>query len=108
MKTKTHTLSNGLTVVLEENHSSPVLSFNALFKVGSADETDAEAGISHFIEHMLFKGTQNRKVGDIARDVESAGGEINAYTSYDQTVYYINMSKLFGDKGLEILADAIT
>ncbi|MDZ4225112.1 MAG: pitrilysin family protein [bacterium] len=108
MKAKIITLPNGLTVVLEENHSAPVLSFNALVKVGSADETDAEAGISHFIEHMLFKGTKNRKVGDIARDVEMAGGEINAYTSYDQTVYYINMSKRFGDKGLEILADAVT
>ncbi|MDO8526874.1 MAG: pitrilysin family protein [Deltaproteobacteria bacterium] len=107
MKPKLHTLSNGMQVVLEENHVAPVLSFNALVKVGSADETDAEAGISHLIEHMLFKGTKRRKVGDIARDVEAAGGEINAYTSFDQTVYYINMAKRFGDKGLDILADAI-
>ncbi|OGQ05278.1 MAG: hypothetical protein A3F82_01350 [Deltaproteobacteria bacterium RIFCSPLOWO2_12_FULL_44_12] len=107
MKPKLYTLSNGFRVVLEENHSAPVLSLNTLVCVGSADETDEEAGLCHLIEHMLFKGTPTRKVGEIARDVEGAGGEINAYTSFDQTVYYINMAKRFGDKGLEILADAV-
>lgn len=107
MKPKLYTLDNGLRVVLEENHTAPVLSLQAMVTVGSADETDDEAGISHVIEHMLFKGTRNRKVGEIARDVESAGGDINAYTSFDQTVFYINMAKRFADKGLEILADAV-
>ncbi len=107
MKTTTHTLSNGLQLLLEEEHSAPVISINILIKVGSAMETDAEAGISHFIEHMLFKGTPNRAVGRIARDVEAAGGDINAYTSFDQTVYYINMASRFADDGLAILADAV-
>lgn len=107
MKPTLHTLPGGLTVVLEENHTAPVVALNVLVKAGSADETDAQAGICHVIEHMLFKGTNKRKTGEIARDVESAGGEINAYTSFDQTVYYINMASRFLDEGLDILADAV-
>lgn len=102
-----HTLPNGLTVLLEENHSAPVISLNVLVKVGSAMEVGPEAGICHFIEHMLFKGTPTRPVGRIARDVEAAGGEINAYTSFDHTVYYINMASRYADEGLKILADAV-
>jgi len=102
-----HTLPNGLQVLLLEKRTAPVLSFSALVRVGSADENDSEAGLSHVIEHMLFKGTPSRSVGAIASEVEGAGGDINAYTSFDQTVYYINMASRFSDKGLEILADAI-
>lgn len=102
-----HTLPNGFTVLLEENHSAPVISLNVLVKVGSAMEENAHAGICHFIEHMLFKGTPTRAVGAIARDVEAAGGEINAYTSFDHTVYYINMASRYAKTGLEILADAV-
>lgn len=100
-------LKNGMQVLLEENHAAKVVSFNALVKVGSADESDNEAGICHVIEHMLFKGTPTRPAGTIARDIEAAGGEINAYTSIDQTVFYINMAKRYADRGLEVLADAI-
>ena len=107
MTLQQHTLDNGLTVILEENHSAPVVSMNIAVKVGSAMETDAEAGISHFIEHILFKGTPTRAVGQIAHDVEAAGGDINAYTSFDQTVYYINMASRFANEGLDILCDAI-
>lgn len=107
MPIKTFTLDNGMQVLLEENHASKVVSFQALVKVGSANETDDEAGICHAIEHMLFKGTPTRPTGTIARDVEAAGGDINAYTSIDQTVFYINMATRFADRGLEILADAV-
>ncbi|MFH1829800.1 MAG: pitrilysin family protein [Pseudomonadota bacterium] len=107
MSIKTFTLDNGMQVLLEENHAAKVVSFQALVKVGSANETDKEAGICHVIEHMLFKGTPTRPTGTIARDVEAAGGDINAYTSIDQTVYYINMATRFADKGLAILADAV-
>jgi len=107
MAIKTFTLDNGMQVLLEENHAAKVVSFQALVKVGSADETDEEAGLCHVIEHMLFKGTPTRPTGTIARDVEAAGGDINAYTSLDQTVFYINMATQFADRGLEILADAI-
>ena len=107
MTVKTFQLDNGMKVLLEENRSAPVISFNALVKVGSAFETDAEAGMCHVIEHMMFKGTPTRAVGAIAREIEAAGGEINAYTSFDQTVYFINMATRFADRGLAILADAL-
>ncbi len=102
-----HTLSNNMNVLLCESHTAPVSSFNVLVCAGSAIETNAEAGLCHVIEHMIFKGTPTRAVGAIARDIEAAGGEVNAYTSFDQTVFYINMASRFADKGLEILSDAV-
>ena len=107
MSIESYMLDNGMHVVLEENRTSKVVSFSAVVKVGSAFETDKQAGISHVIEHMLFKGTPSRPTGTIAAEVEAAGGEINAYTSLDQTVFYINMASRYGDKGLSILADAV-
>lgn len=107
MPIQTFTLKNGMQVLLEENHAVKVVSFQALVKVGSANESVSEAGICHVIEHMLFKGTPTRPTGTIARDIEAAGGDINAYTSIDQTVFYINMAMRFADRGLAILADAI-
>ena len=100
-------LDNGLTVILRENHSAPVVAFQIWVGVGSADELSSEAGLAHVHEHMLFKGTPTRGVGEIAREVELAGGEINAWTSFDQTVYHIVMSSRLFDKGLGILSDAI-
>lgn len=107
MARKEFKLKNGMHVLLEENHNAKVVSFTALVNVGSVDETDDEAGICHVIEHMLFKGTPKRPEGTIAMEVEAAGGDMNAYTSLDQTVYYINMATRFAAKGLEILADAV-
>ncbi|HPD60680.1 MAG TPA: pitrilysin family protein [Thermodesulfobacteriota bacterium] len=102
-----HTLDNGLTVILKENHASSLVCFQMWIKVGSADEQDDEAGITHLIEHMLFKGTAKRKVGEIAREVETAGGEINAFTSYDETVFYLVIPSRYFSSGLDIMADAI-
>lgn len=100
------TLQNGLRVILDENHSSPVAALQLWVKVGSADESDEEAGICHFIEHMLFKGTERRKAR-IAGEIESLGGNFNAYTSYDQTVYHIVIASRYVDAGLDVLADAV-
>ena len=102
-----YTLDNGLTVILKENHTAPLVAFQMWIKVGSADEQDDEAGITHLIEHMLFKGTAKRKVGEIAREVETAGGDINAFTSYDQTVFYLIIPNRYFSSGLDIMADAI-
>ena len=74
MSIYTYTIDNGMKVVLEENRTSPVISFNALINVGSACEIEGEEGISHVIEHMLFKGTPTMPVGAIAKEVEAAGG----------------------------------
>jgi zinc protease len=100
-------LENGLTVVLQENHAAKVVAFQAWVAVGSADEPAELAGIAHVFEHMLFKGTARRGVGQIAQEVEAAGGEINAWTSFDQTVYHLVMASRFFDTGLDILADAL-
>ncbi len=102
-----YTLDNGLTVVLQENHAAPVVAMYVWVKVGSANETDQEAGIAHVHEHMLFKGTERRGVGEIAREVESSGGDINAFTSWDHTVYYLVLASRFFSTGVDILADAI-
>lgn len=99
-------LSNGLRVILLESHAAPVVSINLWANIGSVNETDAEAGLCHLIEHMLFKGTGRRPVGQIAKEVEAAGGDMNAYTSFDETVFYINMSSKKIAVGLDILADA--
>lgn len=100
-------LPNGLTVVLEENHAAPVAAFQLWVKVGSADEAPDEVGLAHLHEHMLFKGTKRRSPGEIARSVEAHGGEINAWTSFDQTVYHVVMASRFAREGLDVLADAI-
>lgn len=98
-------LKNGLSVLLIENHKSPVVSVQMWVKTGSADETRGEEGISHFIEHLVFKGTDKFKVGEIASTVEASGGELNAYTSFDQTVFYVNISREFADVGLDVISE---
>src|SRR5512139_3621672 len=100
-------LDNGLTVLFEEQHAARVVAFQVWVNVGSADERPDQAGLAHLHEHMLFKGTARRGPGEIARDVEAHGGEINAWTSFDQTVYHIVMASQFAREGLDILADSI-
>lgn len=102
---KKYQLKNGMKVVLVESHKSPVLSIQMWVKTGSADEKKGEEGISHFIEHLVFKGTRRFKVGEIAATVEGAGGELNAYTSFDQTVFYVTISKEFQKAGLEVISE---
>ncbi|HVY55599.1 MAG TPA: insulinase family protein, partial [Thermodesulfobacteriota bacterium] len=76
-------LANGMTIILEENHSAPVVAVNVWVKTGSACEEEGEYGLAHVHEHMVFKGTQKRAVGEIARVIEGSGGDINAFTSFD-------------------------
>ncbi|MDY6856782.1 MAG: pitrilysin family protein [Thermodesulfobacteriota bacterium] len=104
---KRYTLENGITVILRENHSAPVAAINVWVNVGSGDETNENAGISHVVEHMLFKGTKKRVPGEMAYEVESSGGEINAFTSFDQTVYHIVIASRFFDLALDALSDAV-
>jgi zinc protease len=102
---KKYQLKNGLKVLLVESHKSPVLSIQMWVKTGSADEKKGEEGISHFIEHLVFKGTRKYRVGEIAATVEAAGGELNAYTSFDQTVFYVTISKQFQKVGLDVISE---
>ena len=102
-----YSLANGLKVILIENHRAPVVSMLVWIKAGSASEGPGEHGLAHLIEHMLFKGTGRRGPGQVAREVESSGGHINAYTSFDQTVYYIDMASRFTARGLDVLSDMV-
>lgn len=100
-------LENGLDVLVNEDHARKVAALQLWVKVGSADEQSAERGISHLIEHMAFKGTERRGVGAIAAEVEALGGDINAYTSWDETVFHITVPSSATDEGLDILLDAV-
>lgn len=102
-----HTLSNGLTILSIPSHQAPVVSLQGWIRFGSADETDDIAGVAHLFEHLLFKGTKTRAVGQIAKDVEGLGGDLNAYTTYDHTVMHMTLPAKAFEKGLEILADAL-
>lgn len=101
---KNFQLKNGMKVLLVESHKSPVVSIQMWVKTGSADEQKNEEGISHFIEHLVFKGTEKYGVGEIASIVEGSGGELNAYTSFDQTVFYVTISKQFMGTGLDVIS----
>ncbi|MGE0761924.1 MAG: M16 family metallopeptidase [Bdellovibrionales bacterium] len=98
-------LKNGLTVLLVESHKSPVVSVQMWVRTGSADEAAKLRGISHFIEHLVFKGSKKFGVGEIAATVEGSGGELNAYTSFDQTVFYVTISRQYLDTGLEVISE---
>ena len=102
------TLPNGLTIIVKEDRSAPVASLQAWCGTGSIHEGKwMGAGLSHILEHMLFKGTETRKAGDIARQIQDQGGMINAYTSFDRTVYWIDVPSSGAMGALDILADAM-
>jgi zinc protease len=100
-------MESGLKVILKENKTAPVVVLQIWVKIGSADESDEEAGRYHFIEHMFFKGTEKRKVHEGAKEIESLRGIIDAYTFCDQTVYHVTLSSRYADFGRDILSDAI-
>src|SRR5678809_104724 len=101
-------LPNGLTIIVQEDRSAPVASVQAWCATGSIDE-DAHlgAGLSHILEHMLFKGTKTRSTNQIAQKIQDVGGYINAYTSFDRTVFWIDVPKDGALTALDILADAM-
>lgn len=102
-----HTLANGLQVALLEDHSAPVVALQTWVRFGSADEAPEVAGIAHVFEHMLFKGTERFPHGEIAALIEGAGGTVNAWTSYDETVYHVTLASRFWETGFDVLSDAV-
>jgi len=100
-------LKNGLTVLIKENHNSPIAAIFSYVKAGYFNESDRLAGISHLIEHMFFKGTRKRGVGHIACETKSLGGYLNASTIYDHTLYYTVLPSQNYIQGLDIQADAL-
>ncbi len=102
--TKT-TLDNGLTVILKEMHHAPVISFMVWYRVGSRNEQPGHTGISHWVEHMMFKGTPDYPGGDLDRLVSREGGYWNAFTWLDYTAYYETMPAGRIDLALRLEAD---
>jgi zinc protease len=100
-------LGNGLTVILAENHEAPVAAFQVWVRAGSIYEGPSEYGITHLIEHMIFKGTPRRPAGEMAGQIEALGGEVNAYTTFDHTNYFVVASSTEAPQALDILADAV-
>ena len=99
-------LPNGLTIIVREDRSAPVVSAQAWCATGSINEGSwIGAGLSHVLEHMLFKGTSSRGVGRIDQEVQDLGGYMNAYTSFDRTVYWINSPKEGARTIVDILCD---
>src|ERR687883_2149105 len=99
-------LPNGLTVLLRRDDSAPVVAIVTYVKAGYFDETDDIVGIAHVLEHMYFKGTPSRGVGEIAKQTKAVGGSLNAATIYDHTSYYTVLPASGFRQGLEVQADA--
>ncbi len=99
-------LDSGLRTVIQESRGAPVAAFQIWFHAGGFDELEDERGLAHLHEHMLFKGTPSHGVGEIPSAIEFAGGQINAWTSHDQTVYHVTLPAHAWREGLAVLADA--
>ena len=103
---KLTTLDHGLVIIVREDHNAPVVSAQAWAMAGSVHEGAwLGAGLSHVLEHMLFKGTTTRAGSRIDQEVQEAGGYMNAYTSFDRTVYHIDVPNTGAVKAIDILCD---
>ena len=105
---QTTRLPSGLTIVTERMDRVETVSFGAYVATGSRNETEAENGVSHFLEHMAFKGTETRSAAAIAEEIEAVGGHINAYTAREQTAYYVKVLKEDTALAADIIGDILT
>ena len=99
-------LKNGMTIILEKR-SLPVVSVSFAVRNGGVNEKEEEKGISHFIEHMLYKGTPTRDAKKIADDIEKRGGDLNGFTSEEITAYWCKMPSRHLNVALEVLSDMV-
>jgi len=102
-----HILPNGLEVVAERNGEAHTTAVGFFVRTGSRDETDEIAGVSHFLEHMVFKGTPTRSADDVNREFDEMGAHYNAFTSEENTVYYAAVLPEYQTKAVELLGDII-
>lgn len=100
------TLTNGLSIITREIPNN-IVSIQIWFKVGSRNEDEKNNGISHFIEHLIFKGTKKRGVSELSKEIESVGGKLNGATSKDYTFYYATIAKDFIDIAIDGLIDSV-
>ncbi len=104
---KKHILKNGLTIIGESIPHVKSISLGVWINAGSRMEDERNSGVSHFIEHMMFKGTINRTSKEIASEIDNLGGQINAFTSKECTCYYVKLLDSHIDIGIDILSDMI-
>ncbi len=101
-------LDNGMTVLLKEDRSAPMAAVQFWVGAGSIHESEQlGGGLSHYLEHMIFKGTATRGPGEVSKEIADAGGDINAYTSTDRTVFHTSLPAARWQVGLDVLADAV-
>src|SRR5258708_26284829 len=101
-------LANGLTLLVSEQHYAGVASVQAWCQTGSIHEQEwLGGGLTHLLEHMLFKGTARRTATDISEEIHRGGGYVNAYTSFDRTVFWIDFPKAVVGPALDVLADML-
>ncbi len=105
MEFRKHRLANGLDVVAECNPAARTTSVGFFVKTGARDETPEVAGVSHFLEHMVFKGTPRRSAADVNREFDELGAHYNAFTSKEHTVYYAAMLPEYTERIVDLLAD---
>ena len=105
-KISQHQLPNGLQIVYEKS-DSPVVYCGYVVKAGTCNEDDADTGMAHFLEHMSFKGTVHRKAFQINRYIDSVGGDLNAYTTKQDTVYTVSILKNHFSRAVELLTDIV-
>ena len=105
MDFRSHTLENGLEIVAECNDEAHSQGVGFFVKTGSRDETDELAGVSHFLEHMVFKGTPRRSADDVNREFDELGAHYNAFTSEENTVYYAAVLPEYQEPTIDLLAD---
>lgn len=103
--TTRHVLVNGLVVLLKEVHTAPVVSWRILYRVGSRNERTGLTGVSHWTEHMMFKGTEQFPAGVLEKAVGREGGVWNAQTSFDYTSYFETLPASRIDLALQLEAD---
>jgi predicted Zn-dependent peptidase len=104
---RNHTLHNGLEIVAEVSPAAYSTAMGFFVKTGSRNETEPIAGVSHFLEHMMFKGTPKRSAADVNRELDEIGSHANAYTSEDRTVYYATFLPEYQERAVEILSDML-
>jgi len=98
-------LSNGIPVIIEKITTSKSVSIGIFVKTGTKHELENEAGISHFLEHMLFKGTKTRTAKEISEEIDNVGGDLNAFTSKEVTAFYVKSLSEYTNVGIDILSD---
>ncbi len=106
MEYQLFTLNNGIRVI-HQRVDSPVAHFGIVINTGSRDETPKEQGMAHFIEHTIFKGTKKRKAFQIINRLEDVGGEINAYTTKEETAIYATFLSEYYHRTIELMSDIL-